>query len=84
MLGPFWTLPTAFLTGTAAAAGIALINSVGTLGGFAGPYAMGWLKDTTKTFTAPLTALSVTLCIGGFLALAVRPVTVRKPAEEIP
>jgi MFS transporter, ACS family, tartrate transporter len=46
----FWTLPTAMLSGSAAAAGIAVINSVGNLAGFAGPYAMGWIKDHTGSF----------------------------------
>jgi ACS family tartrate transporter-like MFS transporter len=45
----FWTLPTAFLSGTAAAAGIAWINSVGNLGGYFGPKVFGYLKDTTHT-----------------------------------
>ena len=43
----FWTLPTGFLTGSAAAGGIALIISIGNFGGFVGPYAIGWIKDTT-------------------------------------
>jgi ACS family tartrate transporter-like MFS transporter len=47
MYGPFWSLPTEFLTGYAAASGIAFINSVGNLGGFAGPYAIGLIKDKT-------------------------------------
>jgi ACS family tartrate transporter-like MFS transporter len=46
----FWTLPTAMLSGPAAAAGIAVINSIGNLAGFAGPYAMGWIKDHTGSF----------------------------------
>jgi MFS transporter, ACS family, tartrate transporter len=50
----FWTLPTAFLSGTAAAGGIALINSIGNLAGFAAPYAMGYLKDATGGFAAGL------------------------------
>ncbi len=50
----FWTLPTAVLSGTAAAAGIAVINSIGNLAGFAGPYAMGWIKDATGSFTGGL------------------------------
>jgi hypothetical protein len=45
----FWTLPTAFLSGTAAAGGIALINPIGNLAGFAAPYAMGYLKDATPS-----------------------------------
>jgi nitrate/nitrite transporter NarK len=50
-LSLFWTLPTAFLSGTSAAAGIAVINSIGNLAGFAGPYAMGWIKDDTGSYT---------------------------------
>jgi MFS family permease len=50
VLPVFWTLPTALLTGTAAAGGIALINSIGNLAGFAGPYAMGFIKDATGSF----------------------------------
>jgi ACS family tartrate transporter-like MFS transporter len=47
MFGPFWSLPSEFLTGYAAASGIAFINSIGNLGGFAGPYAIGLIKDKT-------------------------------------
>ncbi len=54
VLPVFWTLPTAFLSGSAAAAGIAVINAVGNLAGFAGPYAMGFLKDYTGVFTSGL------------------------------
>ena len=54
VLPVFWTLPTAFLSGSAAAAGIALINALGNLSGFAGPYAMGWIKDQTGSFSAGL------------------------------
>ena len=50
----FWPLPSEFLSGTGAAAGIALVNSIGNLGGFAGPYAVGWLKDATGTYQAGL------------------------------
>ena len=54
----FWTLPTAFLSGPAAAGGIAIINSIGNLAGFAGPYAMGWIKDSTGSYTGGLLLLS--------------------------
>ena len=47
MFGPFWSLPSEFLTGYAAASGIAFINSMGNLAGFAGPYAVGLIKDKT-------------------------------------
>ena len=60
----FWTIPTRFLTGLAAAGGLAFINSVATLGGFVGPYAMGWLRDATGSFSAGLMAMA------GLLALA--------------
>jgi nitrate/nitrite transporter NarK len=55
---PFWPLPSMFLTGSAAAGGIALINSIGNLGGFAGPYIMGWVKDATGNFKAGLYVLA--------------------------
>jgi MFS family permease len=54
----FWTLPTGFLTGSAAAGGIALITSIGNLGGFVGPYAIGWIKDATGETTLGLVVLA--------------------------
>jgi MFS family permease len=54
----FWTLPTGFLTGSAAAGGIALINSIGNLGGFVGPYAIGWIKDATGEIALGLVVLA--------------------------
>ena len=47
-------MPSLFLTSTAAAAGIALINSVGNLGGYVGPFIVGWIKDSTKSFEMAL------------------------------
>jgi nitrate/nitrite transporter NarK len=59
VLPTFWTLPTGFLTGAAAAAGgIALINSISNLGGFVGPYAIGWIKDATGEITLGLVVLA--------------------------
>lgn len=55
----FWALPTAFLSGPAAAGGIALINSIGNLSGFVGPYAMGWFKETSGSYTGGLLVLSM-------------------------
>ncbi len=49
--GPFWAMPGMFLTGPAAAAGIAWINSIGNLGGFFGPWYVGWMKDLTGSYT---------------------------------
>ena len=68
-IAPFWGLSTAFLTGRAAAAAIALINSVGNLGGFAGPYLMGYLKDLTGDYTLGLRLLGGVLFLGGLVAL---------------
>ena len=66
----FWSQPTAILGGTAAAAGIALINSVGNLAGFVSPYLVGWLKDTTGTTNSGMYMLAVSLIIGGLIALS--------------
>jgi MFS family permease len=60
----FWTIPPRFLTGMAAAGGLAFINSIGTTGGFVGPSIMGWLTDQTGSYSAGLLAL------GGFLLLS--------------
>ena len=59
-----WTLPAAFLSGAAAAGGIAAINSLGNLSGFFGPFAMGWIKDSTGGFGAGLLCLSGAGLIG--------------------
>jgi ACS family tartrate transporter-like MFS transporter len=64
-LSTFWTLPTGFLTGSAAAGGIALINSIGNLGGFVGPYAVGWIKDATGETTLGLVVLAGCLIMAG-------------------
>jgi ACS family tartrate transporter-like MFS transporter len=68
-LPTFWTLPTAFLTGSAAAGGIALINSIGNLGGFVGPYAIGWIKDATGATTLGLIALATCSMMAGLVTL---------------
>jgi D-galactonate transporter len=68
----FWTLPTAFLSGAAAAGGIAIINSIGNLAGFAGPYAMGYLSQATGSFAAGLFAIA-TLAFISFLVVLVLP-----------
>jgi MFS transporter, ACS family, tartrate transporter len=69
---PFWSLPTAFLSGTAAAGGIALINAVGNLGGFVGPYLMGALKDATGSYSAGLRVLAGAYVLGGLVVLSLR------------
>jgi ACS family tartrate transporter-like MFS transporter len=68
-LGPFWTLPTSFLRGTAAAGGIALVNSVGNVGGFIGPILVGWIRDSTGQFAPGLLTLAGILIFGAIIAL---------------
>ncbi|WP_426128980.1 MFS transporter [Pseudomonas sp. DWP1b1] len=68
----FWTIPSRYLVGVAAAGGLALINSIGTLGGFLGPWIMGWLKEETGNFTAGLAVLAGCLFIAGLLAIILR------------
>ncbi|HEY6921786.1 MAG TPA: hypothetical protein VI390_09365 [Methyloceanibacter sp.] len=60
----FWSLPTAILTGTGAAAGLALVNSVGNLGGLAGPSIIGVIKQATGSFTAALLFLAGAMALG--------------------
>jgi MFS family permease len=54
----FWTIPTRFLTGVAAAGGLAFINSIATVGGFVGPSMMGWLKDSSGSYVVGLLAVA--------------------------
>lgn len=68
-LGPFWALPMSFLRGTAAAGGVALVNAVGNVGGFAGPALVGYARDATGTFSAGLWVLAAGLAAGALLAL---------------
>ena len=60
---PFWSLPTQILAGQAAAAGIALVNAIGNLGGFVGPYVMGWATELTGNFHAGLLAIAALLLL---------------------
>ena len=68
----FWPLPASFLTGASAAAGIAAINSLGNLSGFAGPFAMGYLKDLTGTFTVGLLLLAGCAVVGAVVVMSLR------------
>ena len=81
----FWPIPGAFLTGASAAAGIATINSIGNLSGFAGPYVMGYLKDATGSFTVGLILLGVSALAGGIAVMTMRvnPGLERTDAEEV-
>jgi D-galactonate transporter len=69
----FWSLPTAILGGTAAAAGIALVNSIGNLSGFLGNYLVGWLTDLTHSTNAGMYSLAVFAFIGAAIVLTIIP-----------
>jgi MFS transporter, ACS family, tartrate transporter len=68
----FWPIPTRFLEGVGAAAGLAFINSIGTIGGFAGPYLMGFLRDFTGSFNAGLLAMAGILLLTTLLAASLK------------
>ncbi|WP_018263140.1 MFS transporter [Methylobacterium sp. WSM2598] len=68
---PLWAMPTMFLSGSAAAVGIATINSIGNLGGFAGPWVIGWIKDRTGSFTGGLIFVAALLVLSAILTLVV-------------
>jgi ACS family tartrate transporter-like MFS transporter len=70
LFGPFLSLPNEFLAGFSAAAGIALINSIGNLGGFVGPYAMGAISKTTGSFRGGLVFAGISLFLSAMLVLA--------------
>jgi len=79
----FWSLPTSFLTGTAAAASVGLINSIGNLGGFAGPYIVGFIDTKTHSFVGGVIYLSISALIAACLILSVR-ATKKHVKEERP
>lgn len=72
MVAPFWTMPTSLLSGVAVAVGIALINSVGNLGGFFGPYIIGWLRNATGNFRGGLLVVGAVLAMSGLTVLRVK------------
>jgi MFS transporter, ACS family, tartrate transporter len=65
----FWTLPTAILSGATAASGIAVINSIGNLSGYFGPFAVGWIKDATGSFAWGLAAIAACAAVALIIAL---------------
>lgn len=81
-LGPFWAMPSEFLTGFSAASGIAAINSVGNLGGFVGPFIVGFIKDKTGTLYGGLAFAGVSLLAAASLVLLLpKAASMRAPAE---
>jgi len=79
----FWALPTTFLAGSAAAASIGLINSIGNLGGFAGPYIVGYINEKTHSFIGGMLYLSVSAIVGGGLILTLRGSEVRSQKSGV-
>lgn len=69
---PFWALPTLFLTRSTAAVAVAVVNSIGNLGGFFGPYAIGWAKGSTGSATGGLLFLGALTAVAFVLTLAIR------------
>ena len=76
----WWSYPTTFLSGSAAAGAVGLINSVGNLGGFVGPYLTGWVRQTTGSFAGALLYLAASLTLAGVLILTLR----KAPAAATP
>jgi MFS transporter, ACS family, tartrate transporter len=74
----FWALPTSFLTGTAAAASIGLINSIGNLGGFAGPYIVGYLSQATHSFLGGVIYLALSALVASGLVISLRATRARR------
>jgi len=72
MFGPFWAVPTSMLSGDVAAAGFALINSIGVVGGAVGPQIVGWTTHNTGTYDTSLVIFGVMMTISGTLALCMR------------
>jgi MFS transporter, ACS family, tartrate transporter len=81
MMGPFWTLTTSMLSGTAAAGAVAILQMVGGVGGFAGPYMTGRLRDATQSFTGGLYLISGMALGAAALALVAQSKESRSTAE---
>jgi ACS family tartrate transporter-like MFS transporter len=81
--GPFWSMPSMFLTGSASAAGIAWINSIGNIGGWIGPYAVGWVKDTTGSFSGGLYLLAGCAFVAAVVAAFFLEIPRAVPAREM-
>jgi predicted MFS family arabinose efflux permease len=65
----FWSIPSTVLAGSAAMGGIAIVNSFGNLGGYAGPYLIGRLRESTEGFAASLTALALSLSVAAAILI---------------
>lgn len=79
----FWPLPSTFLTGAAAAAGIGLVNSIGNLGGFVGPYINGWARDYFGNYAASMAVLGAMVALYGVLIFAFLTLAARREVAAL-
>jgi MFS transporter, ACS family, tartrate transporter len=79
--GPFWAMQGEFFSGTAAAGAIALVNSIGNLGGFAGPYIVGMVKQRTHSFAGGMIVMAASMVAAGMIALTL-PLPLRDTDES--
>lgn len=77
-MGTWWSIPTTFLTGAAAAGATGLINSAGNIGGWIGPYTIGWVKETTGSHVAAFYCLAASLALSAILVFCLK----KSKAEE--
>ncbi len=80
--GPFWSLPTIFLTETSAAVSIGLINSIGNLGGFIGPFIVGYFKTSTGSYSLGSVFMVVSLLVAAGLIVALNKTKDLQPSVE--
>ena len=86
-LGPYWAMAITFITGAGAAGAatsLALINSIGNLGGFASPYAIGYIKDLTNSYEGGILAIATVSMIGAVLVLVVGTILGRSIRQVVP
>jgi MFS transporter, ACS family, tartrate transporter len=79
----FWSMAASRLSGKAAGAAIAIVNSVGAVGAFSGPYAMGWLHDATHSYVAGLWSIAACLGLGAILTLSAASQGARPSASAV-
>jgi ACS family tartrate transporter-like MFS transporter len=84
VMSVFWAIPPIFLGGTAAAAGIAMVNAIGNLGGAVGPTVMGWLRESTGAYTGGLLVLVAALVLEAILVASLRLPRAVAPAVAVP
>lgn len=78
----FWAIPSSFLTGRAAAGGLAMIVSIGNLGGFTGPFVIGLIKDATQSYSMPFFAVAAILMVGTCLMVWLGDPARQKPVDH--